>query len=362
MRPTVIELQIPIPVIAVLLFVLGMIALLLIVDSKARIQAGETTGRFSISGMRRDHPVWAWMVSFLLWTILAALLFMGIRNLVAGLWPSATASEEDGLLAILLQEEAVEQRRAFHNAREPLAPGDGVVCTYCHGDYPHADQEMVRSLLNMHTQFIGCLTCHADADKIPEEELTFRWLNFSGIKVSGPPFGTHIDPETGGLVKTDDYYSKIVAYRMGDIEEELLEIPGSRPDAREFISKRGELTRAQEGAAKRRFHANVNSQGRFCARCHTDEKEFYLPLRELGFSDERVDSLTNLNIVGIVQKYREFYIPTIFRQNMSEKEERTVLGREIEVPAGGTIQTNPRDWWRERYDARPEPRRPDDGG
>ena len=352
MRPTVIELQLPVPVLAVLLFVLVMIALLLIVDSKARIQSGLTTGAFSISGIRRNHPVWAWLISFMLWSILAFLLFMGMRSLVMGMMPTEKVAGEEGLMEILVQEEATEQLRVFHNASERIKPGEGVVCSYCHGDYPHANQPMVRSLLNMHTQFVGCLTCHADTDKIPEEEMVFRWLNFSGIEVSGQPFGTDVDPATGRLIDTDDYYSKIVTYRMTSNGNELLEIPESRPDAREFINMRGELSRAQQGAAKRRFHANVNPQGRFCARCHVDEREAYLPLRRLGFSSERVDALTNLNIVGVVQKYREFYIPTIFKQSMSEDDERLLIGPEVHIQR--SIESSPRDWWRGQFDARPE--------
>lgn len=345
-----VELNTFILVVAVLLFVFFAVAVLLIVDSRTRIQAGEARGLFAISGTRWDHPIWAWMVSMVLWSIIATLLILGLRSIIMGLLPERKV--EQGLLDTLVKEQAVEQRRTFHNAPAPIEPGEKAVCQYCHGDYPHAEKPMVRTLLNMHTQFIGCLTCHADPDKIPEEGLTFRWLNYSGIKVTGVPFGTDVDPATGGLIATDDYYSKIVLYRIKDGKEELLEVPASRPDAREFIPLRGKLTSAQQGAAKRRFHANVNKIGRFCARCHTSENESFLPLRELGFSQGRVDALTNLNIVGVVQKYREFYIPTIFKQGMSEKQQRELFGREEHVP-DREIKDNPRDWWRERYDPRP---------
>jgi cytochrome c553 len=347
-----VELQTLIPVIAVLLFVFFAIAVLAIVDSKVRIQAGERRDPFSISGIRSDHPVWAWIVSMVLWTIIGVLLILGLRSIVVGLLPAQKA--DAGLIEMLLAEQAAEQRRTFHNPVAPIEPGEKAVCNYCHGDYPHAKKPMVRTLLNMHTQFVGCLTCHADPDKIPEEELVFRWLNYSGIEVTGVPFGTDVDPISGGLIDTDDFYSKIVLYRRKGGEEELLEIPASRPDARDFIPMRGELTSAQQGAAKRRFHANVNAVGRFCARCHTAETESFLPLRDLGFSDPRVTALTNLNIVGVVEKYREFYIPTIFKQGMSDRQQRDLFGTEARLPdRDRSIQDSPRDWWRGRYDPRP---------
>lgn len=347
--PQTVELQTLISIIAVLLFVCCAIAVLVIVDSKARIRISGKPGAFSISGARQDHPAWAWMVGFVLLSIIAFLLFMALRSMVAGVMPKVKTQK--GLMDTLVQEQVIEQRRVFHNARTPMPAGEKAVCLYCHGDFPHAKKPMIRTILNMHTQFVGCLTCHADADKIPEEELVFRWLNFTGIDVEGKPFGTETDPVTGGLFATDDFYSKIVLYRKKDGQEELIEIPESRPDARDFIPMRSQLDTAQQGAAKRRFHAHVNPIGRFCTRCHSPEDESFLPLRELGFSDVRVAALTNLNIVGIVQKYREFYIPTIFKQGMTEQQERALFGREVSVDR--PIRTSPRDWWRGMYDPRP---------
>lgn len=348
MRQTVIELQIPIPVIAVLLFVLCLIALLVIVDSKTRI-SGEARGLFSIAGQRRDHPIWAWMVSALIWLILGWLIVMGAKNLVAGLLPSAEDNGDEVLIDALVEGAVTEERRVFHNPREVLDAGDRPVCVFCHGDYPHSKEPMIRTMLNMHTQFVGCLTCHADPDEIPEENLTFRWLNFSGVEVTGAPFGIRIDPTTGGLAETDDYYSRIVAYRVGPRDEELLEVPESREDASEFAAKRGELTSEQEGVIKNRFHTNVAAEGRACSRCHAPEEESYLPFRELGFEESRIYDLTNLNVVGIIDKYIEFHIPGIFKQpgaDESPARQRTT--------DGAAIRQNPRDWWSERFDPRPD--------
>ena len=67
----------------------------------------------------------------------------------------------------------------------------------------------------MHTQFVGCMTCHIDPRIKSEESYKFRWLNYSGIEVTGVPYGTDINKKSGYLIDTDDYYSQIVIYFSG---------------------------------------------------------------------------------------------------------------------------------------------------
>ena len=338
---------------AVVLFVFFAIAVLVIIDHKAKIPGPETRDPFSISGVRHDHPIWAWMVSFFLWFIIGSLLVIISYNLAKGFF-FIGEEEEQTFLSKVDKEARAERLRHFHNSPEeaPYSKGKQPVCYYCHGEYPHAKKPMVRTLLNMHTQFIGCMTCHTDSKKVPEEQLVLKWLNYSGIPTKGKPFGTDVDPETGGLIKTDDYFSKIVAYRKTpDGREELLEITEDSEEAREFIAVRGTLTTQQQGAIKKMFHTLVNPVGRFCTRCHAPENESYIPFRELGFSDKRVTALTNLNIVGLVQKYKEFYIPTIFRGRMSKEEQEILLGKERPAPEiDEELLDDPRAWWRKTYD------------
>ena len=65
------------------------------------------------------------------------------------------------------------------------------------------------------------------------------------------------------------------------------------------------------------FHKLASPKGRECSLCHTKEKESYLPFRALGFSDQRIDDITNMNIIGIVEKYKKFYLPTLFKKDIS---------------------------------------------
>jgi len=300
-------------VLTIVFFMLFGIALLVIIDHKARIPGAFHNDPFSISGLRRGHPVISFLTATILGAIILALLFeiavASFEFLGFGKEP-----EQPELLQELNEQRFTERMRHFHNepVEDLVTAGKKTVCFYCHGDFPHSKQRMVRTLLNMHTQFTGCMTCHADPDKVPEDRYRFRWLNYSGIFVKGSPFGTNLNAQTGFPVKTDDYFSKIVVYATSGDEEKLLEVPELFGKGEEFLSIREQLSERDRNALKKRFHSLVMPKGRACARCHTAEEKSYLPFRDLGFSDQRVADLTNLSMVGIVDKYREFYLPRLF--------------------------------------------------
>ena len=352
-----------------LFFVLILAALLVIVDHKARIRPEEARDWWSIQGHRKDHPIWAWFVSVILWVIVGSIIFGIIyrkgfdhhgpqyAKKLAQLVVKTEEEKEKSPLFKEVKKETIFSRKAhFHNLiKDPTEEGKQPVCYYCHGNYPHKRQPMIRTLLNMHTQFIGCMTCHVEG--IPEEEFRLAWYNYSGIKPKGRPFGLAYDPATGALEKTDDYYSKIVVFvKDKDGKERPLEIPEDDPKAREFIKIRGELTPEEQGKIKNMFHKNVRPKGRFCTRCHRT-KDSYIPFEELGFSKERILDLTGLNIVGIVQKYKEFYIPTIFRDTKEPANVEEILGKEerpVEIPV--EMLRDPRFWWKGKYMAPPAER------
>lgn len=339
-------------VLTVIFFMLFGIAILVIVDHKAKIPDTFRDDPFSISGLRRDHPVIGFLTTLILGAIIIALLIEITLTLGSDLH-LFKEKEPPKLLQKLSHQRFTEKMRHFHNAPEQdlVNLGKKPVCFYCHGDYPHSKQRMIRTLLNMHTQFIGCMTCHNDPRKIKEKTLSFYWLNYSGISVTGPPYGTSLDRKTGYLVKTDNYYSKVVAYTSRNGAEELLEITEDSPDAKDFIQVRETLSDKDREAVKKAFHKLVSPKGRFCTRCHTSEKESYLPFRKLGFSDRRVSDLTNLNIVGIVQKYRQFYMPNLLKSDVSLPDLDVLVGKQDKRAAkaekkAGKKAKQPNAWWR----------------
>lgn len=312
-------------VIAVLLFMFLGIAIVMVIDHKAKIPGQFEQDPFTITGMRRDHPGVAFLTTVILLGIILSLIFE-ITVAFGERFGLFVEEEPHELLKSLGEERFTERMRHFHNVPEVdvLSMGKKSVCIHCHGDYPHSKEKMIRSLLNMHTQFIGCMTCHADEKKLGNVELDFEWLNFSGMVVTGPPFGVDVDPGTGNLIKTDDFYSKIVAYTKHDDSKTLLEITEDKLEVQQFIEIREQLSEKDSEAVKKRFHKLVADKGHKCTRCHVEEEKSFLPLRKLGFTEHRIDSITNLNIVGIIEKYKDFYMPNIFRGDVESSRSETL--------------------------------------
>ncbi len=335
-------------VLTVLLFILFGVVMLILIDHKSQIPGEFQHSPFSIIGLRREHPVIAFVTTFFLVAIIVSLLL--VLTLVMGehFGLFKQEPEQPELLKKIKYQRYSETQRHFHNVPEidKVNMGKKPVCFECHGDYPHSKKRMVRTLLNMHTQFIGCMTCHSDPRKKPEDDYNFRWLNYSGIEVQGPPFGTDINPETGYLIDTDDVYSKIVVYSEHNGEEELLEITEDNPDAKDFLQVKDSLSDEDKEAIKKRFHRSVMAKGRFCTRCHTEEEKSYLPFRSLGFSKQRIDNVTNLNIVGIVEKYREFYMPNLFNDKSSLPNVKTMVGDSNKTNVPNEELLKGRAWWR----------------
>jgi hypothetical protein len=182
--------------------------------------------------------------------------------------------------------------------------------------------------------------------------MTLRWLNYSGIETKGPKFGTDVDPNSGYLIETDDYYSKIVAYSTYQGPEILLEITSDSPEAKEFSAIHETLSDRDREAVKKTFHRIVSPKGRFCSRCHTDENRSYIPFRKLGFSDQRMRDLTSLNIIGLVEKYREFYMPNLLRSDKSIPPIETLTGDKGGKKSGADVRDDPRQWWKQMYDTK----------
>jgi len=61
--------------------------------------------------------------------------------------------------------------------------------------------------------------------------------------------------------------------------------------------------------------------------------------------------LTGLNIVGIVTKYKDIYIPSILRGTGKPEEADRILGQEETAPKSipSGLLTEPLFWWRQNY-------------
>ena len=244
---------------------------------------------------------------------------------------------ESELLNDTIEAQVFEPRRHFHNLTEdPEVAGKNPICFTCHGNMPHKHNKKIRSLLNMHTGFAACITCHIVPEM--EEEIKYKWYNPTDVVVTGEPFGTSYDPKTGALTKTDDQYSLITPFQTVRGKEVSLQLTDDSPEARDYIKIRDKLTAEQQGKVKAKFHKIVTGKGKFCDKCHTI-KDGVIDFDALGFSKDRVRDLTGLNIAGIVSKYKQFFIPNLYKATPDKsayKEDKPVY-------------TDPRSWWRDKY-------------
>lgn len=301
---------------AVIIFVLFLMLLVIVLDSKARIPGKLRVDLFGITGTRQDHPLWSYLIGVMVLLFICSIGVQFTISMISHLPVQVTEKPSELLKSLAIKSES-EKARHFHNPANNLAlEGKKSVCFYCHGDFPHFQQRMIRTLLNMHTQFIGCMTCHADPDKIDENKITLKWLNYSGIKVNGPLFGTDYDLDTGFLISTDDYFSKIVPYLSVGSTQKLLEITEDDPMAIDFVKVQEKLKGQDRASVKKSLHEFVAPIGRFCTKCHTQVENSFIPFKKLGFSDNRIEELTNLNIIGLVQKYKQFYMPDIMQRDV----------------------------------------------
>jgi hypothetical protein len=179
-------------------------------------------------------------------------------------------------------------------------------CLMCHSLLPHSKNERIRVMMNMHSDFLNCETCHYKKDP---ETIRYAWhdMGIDNELTRGPKFGTHYDEVTGMLEGTKNHISKITPIRRVDGREEVLFMSQRDPMAKDYLRVKDELTPGDREVAKKRFHGEIDSKGWACHECH--RREGVLTLRELGFSERRVEELENLEIVGLFEKYEVFHLP-----------------------------------------------------
>jgi len=209
--------------------------------------------------------------------------------------------------------EDYEIHRHFHNIVSfPQAPENSrPVCYICHSDYPHSKTKKVRSLLNMHTQYFVCETCHIKEKK--ETMIVYKWYNPLNDNPRGPFFGTSYDPETGNIAEVEDLISRIAPYfKTGGTIESAIQMQDA-PLAQDYVKVRDKLTPEQRDGVKNKFHVNIKPKGHECKTCHS--KDSILDYKKLGFAENRIVDLEQLNIKGLITKYKEFYLPNLFKED-----------------------------------------------
>ena len=283
---------------------------------------------------RLDHPVYVYLIFMtMLITMLAILAGVVYHFTLSPHGPAIAAplkakyekKHKSAILEEARRREELEVHRHFHNISPfpQLAENERPVCFICHSDYPHSKSKKVRSLLNMHTQYFVCETCHIEAKK--ETTLVYKWYSALETNPQGPFFGTSYDPETGNLRKVDDLISKMAPYfKNKDKLESAMQIQDA-PHAQDYMRVRDKLTPEQRDSVKKKFHEHIKPKGHECETCHA--KDGLLNFVKLGFSENRIVDLEQLNIKGMITKYEEFYLPNLFQESKPEDSKAKDAGK-----------------------------------
>jgi hypothetical protein len=207
-------------------------------------------------------------------------------------------AKDEGIFRAILRQNELDAREHFHMVDEYITKPESnpPLCLMCHGTYPHSKEKKVRSILNFHTGFIACAVCHA-RKKPGDKSIDFVW----------------IDRETGEIVpEVQGQYGKYPAkifpiLTTPDGHKKILQ-PVDVETARQFLLTKDKYSPDQVAQAKKKMHEHISSEPVFCSDCH--KKDGYLDYAKLGFPAQRINHLNSSEIVGMIEKYKTFYLPS----------------------------------------------------
>lgn len=270
---------------------------------------------------RLNHP----MISYLLGAIFLVLtlgVFVGVVHHLTishhgpGLLRPLLEKHQEQRRSPILDEaqrlEEYEKHRHFHNvADEPPTLPENLrpVCFICHSDLPHSKNKRIRALMNIHTQFFVCETCHIKEK--PETTIVYKWYNPLDDNPPGPFYGTSYDPQSGSLSLGKDLISKIAPYFKSGKDDKVwsaIQVQEA-PIARDFVKVRDRLSPEQREGIKNIFHENIKPKGHDCNTCHTEKG--ILDFEQLGFVENRIANLKRLVVVDMIRKYDKWYLPEL---------------------------------------------------
>ena len=277
---------------------------------------------FSTERHRVNHPLISYPVGFI-FMLLTIVIFLGIiyhltisqhgPGLLRPQWEKYQASRRSEIVDEVRRSEELEKHRHFHNVppEYPRLPENKrPVCFICHSEYPHRKNKRIRGLMNLHTQFFVCETCHIKAQ--PGTPIVYKWYNPLEKNPRGPFYGTSYDPATGSLSKGKDLLARIAPFFKSPTTDQLVPaiLAQDAPLARDYMKVRDSLSPEQREGIKNKFHESIKPRGYVCKTCHIEKS--LLDLKALGFAANRIENLKTLDVVGMLSKYDEFYMPELF--------------------------------------------------
>ncbi len=197
----------------------------------------------------------------------------------------------------------------FHHIDFDFKPDKHNYCINCHGDMPHDKVKELRAFGNMHASFIGCQTCHVRLEGSARTGV-FKWYD----RTTGEIVDSPVEKGT----QAGAYNAKIIPFERIDGRLQRVDTPERVAFARDYRKNEKTLTDIQKSKAKKIIHKIVSKKPYLCGDCHRKEGSM-LPFKELGYPQERINVIVSTEVVGMIHKYTEFYMPRILHPGESEK-------------------------------------------
>jgi len=217
-----------------------------------------------------------------------------------------TATTDLGYMVI--EEQYVQGH--FHHVGMKVEPDSYSVCMRCHGAVPHDRAKTIRAFLNMHAFYLACETCHVRPEAEGEGPWIFKWYDKETGKVISPPPGLN-------TLKESMYGNYSAKLGPGKIDSNgkfrFLNGPKELAFVNKYLQEEERLNDTQKSKMKKVLHRNVNEEPLLCEGCHTAKEKPYIPFLEVGYPKRRLHELTSTEVVGMIKKYQDFYIPEFLR-------------------------------------------------
>jgi cytochrome b subunit of formate dehydrogenase len=202
----------------------------------------------------------------------------------------------------------------FHQLTEDInleAWAEKSACIACHSPYPHGKNLQALAVMNLHTEFMTCHSCHL---RVTEgEEIRFGWVNPTGSKSKAEPYGVRIDPATGLFAETENHFSKLTPFKKIGGEWKAVTSAADVDRALTYMEAQEKYSEAEKQALVDRLHEGTELKEFIrCSLCHS--KNGIMNFKELGFQPARINQLQKMEMGGMLTNYDTFYFPDIFKE------------------------------------------------
>lgn len=198
---------------------------------------------------------------------------------------------------IEIRDDLDQQIAPFHRRPEQLVKQGETFCQICHLPLPHRDSIWTRALLNMHSRFIACGTCHFRPEGVT---FAYRWLDFSNERAwdfdpSRFRVGRNLDNEipADGTVKIAPFWQ----------DKPAVPLPSS--------SEAQVIARAwRDGGMEQRvrlhahLHRPLDPKGLPCDGCHQEDKPL-LDFQALGADMDQARQIQRHVLPQFFSRYRD---------------------------------------------------------